>query len=247
MVRLVRDKENRISVQVTASVDYSGFSASLSIPGVEKIISDLSARNMRIDFSPAEVESVGKNAQCVLTVYNAEGEVYVNNIVWFETVATESEALGHQVISIVLVSLIKYEGGKSRPDEELDKIIEEKVDKAMTESVDAKVEECVDEIIDDKVAGAVDTILEGEVKRVVSAVIDEKVDARIDELLDSSDSDALGGVINTLQDAVYENILPRVVDVESELSKKISVKQEDSDENMVFFTSAEDSDVSSGV
>ena len=239
MVRLVRDKENRISVKVTASVDYSGFSASLSIPGVEKIIPDLSARNIRIDFSPAEVESIGQNAQCVLTVYNAEGEVYVNNMVWFETVATESEALGHQNISIVIVSLIKYEGGKSRPDEELDKIIEEKVDKAMTESVDAKVEEYVDEIIDDKVAAVVDVILEDKVEKVVDAVIDEKVDARIDELLDSSDSDTIGGVIDTMEE--------RISAVEKELKDKISVKHEHEDENMIFFNSGEDTTDSSEV
>lgn len=250
MVRLVRDSENRITVRVVSTVDYSGFSASLSVSGIEKIIPNLRAKNIKLEFSPSEVTSIGQNAQGVLTVYNAAGEIYINNLIWFETVETEGAAVNYQAISIVLVSLQKYEGGKIRPDGELDKIIDEKVDKAMTESVDAKVEEYVDEIIDDKVATSVDSILGDKVEQVVGDVIDEKVDSRIDELLDSSDSDALGGIIGGIQTTIRDDIEPRVSDLENKINNNIEPRitaiesvldsritladYSDSDEDIVF-------------
>lgn len=246
MVRLVRDKENRISVKVTATVDYTGFSAALSISGIDKGVANLKAKNIRMVFTTSEVAGIGKNAQGILTIYDSKGEVYVKNLVWFETVGTESDAVGYQTISVVLVSM-KQQNSSYRPDSDWDKIIDEKIEKVMTESIDAKVEECVDKIIDEKVETAVEGIIDEKVTTVVDSVIDSKVEEAVNDLFDSSDSDTVGGVINALEDTVYDNILPRVSDIEEELSKKVSVKHEESDENMTFFTTCEDSDDSSGV
>ena len=269
MVRLVRDKVNRIPVKVTATIDYTGFSATLRVAGANKSLANLKAGNLRLEFTPEEVSEIGEGAEGFITVLNRKGEIHVSNRVWFVAVDTDAEASGYQKISIVLVSMLKYEGGRrptadsSSASEATEEMIQEKVaaavEKVMTETITAKVEETVDSVIDTKVEETVteivDTKIETAVETKVDSVIESKVETTVNALFDSSDSDTIGGAFTQLQASVEEDIEPRlsVVELDMEedvkprleaaettLAKKVSMDYEDSDEGVVFFSSAKE-------
>ena len=66
-----------MTVGVTAIIDYSGFSAKLDFLGTSKTLSDLSAKNLFIEFSASEVEKVKDTTYGTLTVLNKEGKVQI--------------------------------------------------------------------------------------------------------------------------------------------------------------------------
>lgn len=270
MVRLVRDKENRISVKVTATVDYTGFSATLRVAGANKSIANLKAGNLRLDFTPEAVNEIGSGAEGFITVFNKKGDIYVTNRVWFSAVDNEGDAVGYQKISIVLVSMLKYEGGRrpsaeSQTSAETEAVIQAKVEaavaSAMTEAIDAKVEAAVDGMIDQKVEASVSGIVEEQVTTVVNNVIDTKVEEQVNALFDDSDSDTIGGQFVMLQETVEDieprvevveqqisdNIEPRLAEAETTIAKKISMDYEDSDEGIAFFTEVQADEDSSAV
>ena len=115
MIKLVREKVNRVSVGVTAIIDYSGFSATLDLLGSTKTLSDLSAKNLFIEFSASEVEKVKDTTYGTLTVLNKEGKVHSRCLVTFSAVDDEREAAGWQRLIITLVALLKYEGSRRDP------------------------------------------------------------------------------------------------------------------------------------
>ena len=258
MIKLVRNQSNKISVDVTATIDYTGFTASLLVVGVEKDLGNLKAGNARIEFSPEEVDLIGDGSAGYVTVRTGAGDVYIVNQVWFAPVNSRDEAVGYQALSIVLVSKIKYEGGKQQTSADIEKMIDEKVDetvdRVMTESIDAKVEEIVDAVIDEKVAEVVDDIVDDKVDKAVDAVIDIKVEEQVNALFESSDSDTIGGQFENMKESVEDleprmervedqidnNILPRLSAAETVLAKKISLDYEDSDDHIVFYTGMDD-------
>ena len=115
MIKLVKEKVNRVSVGVTAIIDYSGFSATLELMGISKTLSDLSAKNLWLEFSPAEVENIEETTYGTLTVLNKERKIHSKCLVTFSAVDTEREAAGWQRLIITLVSLLKYEGSRRDP------------------------------------------------------------------------------------------------------------------------------------
>ena len=245
MVRLVRDKINKIAVRVTSTVDYTGFSASLSLGGATKDIPNLKASNIRLTFSPEEISEIGQGMDGTLTVLNANGDVYVKNRVRFISVSTEGEAAGYQKISIVLVSMSGYAPGTGGGS--MEQKIEEAVQRAMVEAIDDRVEEAVDSIIDEKVETAVSDIIDEKVEDVVDQVIDEKVEEAVTDLFDDSDSDTIGGEFNNLKNFVYKDLEPRLTNVETTLEEKISMDYEDSADNIIFFSGVNESDDSESV
>ena len=112
MIKLVKEKVNRVSVGVTAIIDYSGFSATLDLLGTSKTLSDLSSKNLWIEFSPADVEKIEDTTYGTLTVLNKEGKVHSKCLVTFSSVDSEREAAGWQRLIITLVALLKYEGSR---------------------------------------------------------------------------------------------------------------------------------------
>jgi hypothetical protein len=112
MIKLVKEKVNRVTVGVTAIIDYSGFSATLDLMGTTKTLSDLSDKNLWIEFSPSDVAKVEETTYGTLTVLNKEGKVHSRCLVTFSAVDTEREALGWQRLIITLVALLKYEGSR---------------------------------------------------------------------------------------------------------------------------------------
>lgn len=115
MIKLVKEKVNRVTVGVTAIIDYSGFSANLDFLGTSKTLSDLSAKNLFIEFSASEVEKVKDTTYGTLTVLNKEGKVHSRCLVTFSAVDDEREAAGWQRLIITLVALLKYEGSRRDP------------------------------------------------------------------------------------------------------------------------------------
>lgn len=115
MIKLVREKVNRVSVGVTAIIDYSGFSATLDLLGSTKTLSDLSAKNLWLEFSPSEVEKIEDTTYGTLTVLNKENKIHTKCLVTFSAVDTEREAAGWQRLIITLVALLKYEGSRRDP------------------------------------------------------------------------------------------------------------------------------------
>ena len=112
MVRLIEGQDNKIPVRVTSLIDYSGFSAKLELGSMTKTVSDLKSASASIEFSASEVDSLDGFAMGHLTVYNASNEVHMKMLVQFSVVASAGAAQGFQKISITIVSLFKYEGGK---------------------------------------------------------------------------------------------------------------------------------------
>lgn len=245
MVKLVRGQTNRIAVKVTATINYTGFSAVLRVNGFEKKIPTLKDSSIYIDFTADEVFALGEGYEGELTVFNAKNEAYIKNLVYFGPVETLSDAIGYQKIPIVLVSMVKYEGGRNAVSKAVEKWIEDKV----TETVDA----VLDETIDEKVDAAVDTVVtETVVEKVdeqISLVLDDKVEECVNSIFEDSDSDTIGGAFIEMQEAVFENIEPRVQnieididdnikprlqEVEQTLEKKIEMDYDDSDEDITF-------------
>lgn len=134
MVRLIKNQTNTISVRVTATIDYTGFSATVSVAGVTKEIPDLTASGIKLEFSAADADAVGEGMEGVISVFNAAGEPYINSRAWFAEVDTKEDAIGFQEISIVLVSvrLVPQSGGGG----DIDKKVHEAVEEAMEEQAE---------------------------------------------------------------------------------------------------------------
>lgn len=113
MVKLVKNRVNKIPVVVTAIIGYAGFSATLELNGATKTISNLKVANPSVEFTEDEIESIGADgAVGLLTVRNDKGEVHTVCQVNFSAVDDEREAAGFQKIYLTLVSLLKYMGSR---------------------------------------------------------------------------------------------------------------------------------------
>lgn len=232
MVKLVKNRVNKIPVKVTAIIDYTGFSASLSVGGITKNIEDLKARSLAIEFSPEEIDAIGEGALGTLVVQNTEGKTHISSSVQFKVIDSDTEAAGFQVLRTVLVSMLPLYGSRR--------------------SGGGDIPPDIEELIKKEVHLEVDKAMEG---------IDEKIEADVNEIFESSDPDTIGGQFRMLETSVYDNLEPRVTTLEEEveedlkprvanvetiLAKKISMDYEDSDEEVIFndglFSGSEDSD-----
>lgn len=114
MVKLVRNKENAIPVNVTALIPYAGFSATLDIEGIyRKDIHNLKTANPKFEFSTSDVDKIGEDGITgTLTVINNSGKIHTISRVTFAAVDDEREAAGFQAIYLPIVSLLKYMGSR---------------------------------------------------------------------------------------------------------------------------------------
>lgn len=216
MVKLVIGRENKIPIKITSTIDHTGFAATVAVAGIEKSVPDLKAASLSAVFSPSDVEAVGDGEVGYLTVFNKDGDVHVKQRICFYGVESEADAADAQKISVVLVSQIKYEGGKPTPDPEIDKKVQEAVDKAMAEAmgeIDQHIEDTVNEMFDSSDSDTPGGMLNG---------LEHKV------------NDDIEPRVETLEVTVEDNIQPRLTQIETTLEKKISMDYDDSDEGVVF-------------
>ena len=214
MVKLVKDKENRIPVVVTALIDYSGFSATLDLPSTSKSIPALRKANLAVTFSAEEVEGIGEYAVGTLSVYNPDGELHMKSLVTFIPVETERDAVGFQQINVILVSLLKFEGSRRGGG-----------GGGGSTTYATKAE----------LLAEIKARLAGDKKSVEESK--QYADEAIQEALDDSDeSAALVVRINKVEEKVDDEIEPRLDAVEITLAEKVSVNYgtDESDEGLYF-------------
>lgn len=108
MVKLVRNRDNRVPVKVTSYLDYDGFSASLEVEGLTKTVTNLKTANAKIEFTADEVDALGDFVLGHLTVYDKNGDEFIKMLVQIKVVDTEGDAVGFQAFRMALVSVKAY-------------------------------------------------------------------------------------------------------------------------------------------
>ena len=113
MVKLVRNRDNRIPVKVTSFLNYDGYSASLEVEGLTKTVSNLKSPNAKIVFTEAEVDALDDFVLGHLTVLDKEGKEHEKMLIQIKVVDSEADAIGFQALRMALVSIkaFTYSGG----------------------------------------------------------------------------------------------------------------------------------------
>lgn len=106
MIILEEGKENTITIKVNASMDIAGFSLVLAACGILKTISDITAKNLKVVYSAADVAKTSPNGTYgTLIVYDANGKEYMKYLPLFARVKKVSgdETKDSQTINITIV------------------------------------------------------------------------------------------------------------------------------------------------
>ena len=113
MVRLVKNRDNKVPVKVTSFLNYGGFSATLEVEGLTKTVANLKSANASITFTAAEIDGFGEYVLGHLTVFDKKGDEFVKMLIQIQVVETEEEALGFQAFRMALVSFkaFTFSGG----------------------------------------------------------------------------------------------------------------------------------------
>lgn len=116
MVRLVKNRDNKVPVKVTSFLNYGGFSATLEVEGLTKTVANLKSANASITFTADEIEGLGEYVLGHLTVFDKNGDEFIKMLTQIQVVESESEALGFQAFRLALVSVkaFTFNGGGSR-------------------------------------------------------------------------------------------------------------------------------------
>ena len=116
MVRLVKNRDNKVPVKVTSFLNYGGFSAPLEVEGLTKTVPNLKSANASITFTADEIEGLGEYVLGHLTVYDKNGDEFIKMLTQIQVVETEAEALGFHAFRMALVSVKAFtfngDGGK---------------------------------------------------------------------------------------------------------------------------------------
>ena len=119
MIILEEGKQNSIWIKVNASIDISGFSLVLAACGTMKTISDLTAKNLKVEFTEQEVAKTSEDGTYgTLIVYDGDGKEYITVVPLFKRVP-ESEAnktIGFQTIYLTIASTKEASSGSSGGD-----------------------------------------------------------------------------------------------------------------------------------
>lgn len=119
MIILEEGKQNSIWIKVNASIDISGFSLVLAACGTMKTISDLTAKNLKVEFTEQEVAKTSEDGTYgTLIVYDGDGKEYITIVPLFKRVpASEaSKTIGFQTIYLTIASTKEASSGSSGGD-----------------------------------------------------------------------------------------------------------------------------------
>ena len=107
MIPLVEGKTNTVRIKVNASIDIRGFSAVIAACGVLKTIPDISADELKVEYTASEVSKMSATGiYGTLEVYDADGKFYIAYLPQFNVIPNEDAALaiGNQTIYVTIAS-----------------------------------------------------------------------------------------------------------------------------------------------
>ena len=98
---------NTVKIKVNASIDIEGFSAVIAACGVLKTIPDISADELKVEYTASEVSKMSATGTYgTLEVYDADGKFYIAYLPQFTVIPNEDAALaiGDQTIYLTIAS-----------------------------------------------------------------------------------------------------------------------------------------------